>query len=372
MRVVLQPAFDTTANYTTGTATFTKDSATVTFATSTLITQGIQPGQRIKNTSSASTSNTVYEIESVDTNTQVTLNKVYGGTTQSAVAFTIFGRERYILPVYMSEIAFAWHEDFGGAYILDQVPERDFFFSAFDRDSADSPDSYYLVDPFGVERQPSAASAVSIVSSSTEGSGIIVRVYGIVSSVPDHENLTVNGTTRVDGTKAFSFITRIVKSATTTGRITVSDQLPSAGSGSTLAVLPAGQAYTEPIYERIGLHPIPDTVIPINLWGYRAPYELVDNRDVSEWGPDFDNLEILLASAIGMYEERQKEEGDKMFVMYQYALSRLKHRNVDRLDYLPELNRKGFSSYQGRVDSFLHSRLRYRQLGPKYGPMSVL
>lgn len=376
LRCVLEPAFSTSEELTTGTATFTNASKTVTFSGVSLITQGIEPGQRIKATGSGD-SGTVFDVSSVDSESQITLNKNYDGDTSSGTTYQILGKERYSLPVYMNQMAFVWHEAFGYSYILDRIDERDVFFQGFDRETIDTPDAYYLPDPFGVERQPSAASAVSIVSSSNDSNdqsaaGVRVVVFGIVSSVPDREVLTLNGTTRVDGSKSFSSIHRVVKTKTTAGRITLSDQLPSAGTGSTLATLPAGVSYSEPMYKRIGLLPMPNDVIPINIWGYRAPMTLTNDDDISEFGTDFDQAEILLASAIGNWEERQLDEGNSLFKAYRYEISRLKHHNVDRIDFLNVLKSKGNKSFGTRNTAFIHSRLSFRQLGSRFGPMSAL
>lgn len=374
-RVILEPAFSTVGDFTTGTCTFTNDSKTVSAFSSSLITQGVEPGQRIENTTSGASS-TVFTIVSVDSASQVTLDKPYDATTGASQTFKILGQERYTLPIHLTEISFIWHEDFGNTYVLDNIGEREFFFDAYDRNSTNTPTGYYLADPFGVDRQPSAASAISIVSSSNDSSdqssaGVKVIIEGIVSSVPDFEELTLNGTTRVDGTKSFSFITKIYKTKTTAGRITVSDAIPSAGSGSTLATLPANLSYAEPIYKRIGLWPIPDDDdIPINIWGYRAPKQLVNNNDASEWGLEFDLLEILYASYLGSIGEHQKDETNAFFNAYVYELSKLKKKNVDRIDSLPSFARHGTTRYRMRSRSLLHPRLAFSQLGPKFGPMS--
>ena len=373
LRSVLEPAFDTTADLTTGTVSVTNASPTVTFSGVSLITQGIQPGQRFEVTQSGGSSK-VFQIESVDSETQVTLTDDYDGTTASGSTYKIFGRERYTLPIYLSEIGFVWHEDRGTPTVLKQIDERAFFYNEFDRNTSDTPDYYYLIDPFGVERQPSAASALSIVSSSnasgdTSAAGVTVTVFGLVSGVPDQESMTLNGTTRVDGTKSFTFIHRVVKNKSTTGRVTLSDQLPSAGSGSTLATLPQSLTHAEPLYERIGLNPMPSTVIPINIWGYRAPYTLVGDNDISELGLDFDELEIQLASALGCWAERQMAEGDKFFEVYRYNLNKLRARNTDRLDDLPVFLKRGDSLYGRQRSALLHPRLAYSKLGGYYGQM---
>lgn len=373
-RLILEPAFSTVGDYSTGTATFTEDSATVTFTTSTLITQGIEPGQRIKCTQSGGSS-TVFQIKSVDSETQCTLVKPYDDDTVSDGTFTILGKERQTLPCYLSEISFVWHEEFGYPYVLDYIPEREFFWLASNRDTSDTPDSYYLPDPFGVDRQPSAASAISIISSSNAASdqssaGVKVVIEGIVSSVPDIEEITLNGMTRVDGTKKFTHITRCYKTKTTTGRITVSDAIPAAGSGSTLTTIPSGLMYSEPIYNRIGLSPIPDSSnVPINIWGYRAPKRLYNNDDVSEWSNEFDMLEILYASFLGSISEHQSAEVNAFFNAYVYELAKLKKKNVDRINDLPRFMKHGVSQYRTRSRAFVHPRLAYSQFGPKFGPM---
>ncbi len=373
MRVILEQAISTTGDYTTGTCTFTNASAAVTAFSSSPLTQGVEPGQRIKNTTSGA-SGTVFQIKSVDSATQITLDRPYDGTTGTSQTYKVLGKERYTLPVELAEISFIWHEDYDSVYVLDQVDERDLHFNSWDRDSTATPTSYYIMDPTSVDRQPSAASTIRIVSSSNasgdqSAANVVVLIEGIVSGVPDREEIVLNGTTAVDGSKSFTSINRITKTKTTTGRVTVSDAIPSAGSGATLATLAPDLTYQTAIYTRIGLNPLPDdSNIILNVWGYRQPKELVNDNDISEWGPEFDMLEVLYASYLGNIGERQPQEADRFFQAYLYELSKLKARNTDRLDFLHTFKRSRNVVWGNSSRSFLHPRLSYRQFGPNYGP----
>lgn len=366
-RVILEPAFRTTGDWTTGTCTFTNASRTISAFSSSPVTQGVEPGQRITNTTSGGSSK-VFTIESV-TSTTIVVSEPYDGTTGTFQTFKVLGKERYTLPCYLSEISFLWHEDFGQSYVLDSIGEREFFFDAYDRDSTDTPTGYYVMDPFGVDRQPNAGSVISVVSSSNASSdqssaGVKIVVEGIVSNLPDQEEITLNGTTTATGSKSFTFIRRIWKTKTTTGRVSVTG-----ADSEALVTLPANLTYPEPIYNRIGLWPIPDDDdIAVNLWGYLSPKQLVNDNDVSEWSREFDLLEILYASYLGSIGEHQNDQTNAFFNAYVYELAKLKKKNVDRVDSLPTFAKHGVSRYRMRQRSLLHPRLAYSQLGPKYGP----
>lgn len=69
--------------------------------------------------------------------------------------------------------------------------------------------------------QPSSAGTVSVASSDTDDTTQAITIDGLVNSLRTSEAITLNGTTSVSGTKSFSHIYGVRKSAETEGTVTV-------------------------------------------------------------------------------------------------------------------------------------------------------
>ena len=205
-----------------------------------------------------------------------------------------------------------------------------------------------------VIEQIKSASVISVVSSSTSDTTQKVTVFGTVSGYPDYEQISLTGTTTANGTKSFSSIERVVKDASTTGRITVSANT----AGTTLAVLPVGDTTAGIIYRKINIWPLPNSVFPIQVYYYKDPYRLVNDYDVHDLGGDFDEAIILLSVSKIKYETSQVE-GDRWYDMYKDEISNLRGTNVDKFDFFPHLLRP--KSYNN--NTMVHPHLLRRQFG---------
>jgi hypothetical protein len=178
-------------------------------------------------------------------------------------------------------------------------------------------------------------SVVSVVSSSTaDTSAVQVMVMGVVGGYPDSELLTLNGTTLVTGSKTFSSIERVAKNTTTTGRITVSGN----SAQDTVAIIPAGNVTSGIQYKKVQLWPLPSSAGIINVEYYKDPYKLVNDYDVHELGQEYDEALILLSVA-KLRSDTNQAENTNVFQYYTDEINNLKKTNVDKIDWMPTLER---------------------------------
>ena len=367
----LTATIDTDPPHTTGTVTVTKDSKTWTGASTPawLTSANARKGRRIKVTSSGTgtgqASGLLFRIDTITSDTVLTTERAYDVNGDSTMTYRILGREDYTLPPQTGRLAIIWHEGFGYPFAMRFVTDREFFDSQTDFDRNDTPTLYRMWTEDWVLEQPKAASVMRIASSDSGDTSIDVTVHGIVSSFPDSEKITTNssnGTTAVSGSKSFTRIDRVTKDATTVGRITVD-----ANSANTIiATIPAGDILAGLQYKHIQIFPPPDDTYVLNVWYYKDPARLVNDEDIHELGPDFDEVIVLLATS-KLQAEQSKDDVDKFFALYNAELKILRRKNADKLDWLPRLQRPRQSSFgQPR----LARNLTFAQVGSRFGPSS--
>jgi hypothetical protein len=280
-------------------------------------------------------------------------------TTFSTTAST----ESYVLDPQVADRFFIWHESYGYPFVLFYVPEQEFLSLNVDKDTTGTPTHYRTWTTDMIKTQPSSASVVTIVSSSSSDTNISVTVFGTVSSYPDYEIIVTNassGTTSVAGSKSFTKIDRIVKASSSIGRITATSN----AAVVTLAVLPVGDTTAGIIYRKANLYPVPSSTITMNVYFYKDMYRLVNDGDVHELGHHFDEAIILLSVAKINYETN-KDEGDKFFGLYNDEIKVLKKNNVDKIDWFPKLMKPNQGS---GYSPLVHPYLTYAQIGGSYGP----
>lgn len=352
--------FDTKTSYTTGTGavTVTNGSKNVTVTGATFLTDGIEVGRRI----SLGGSNLRYTIVTITGETTLTVDINYDGTSSSTQSYSILPKEEYALAAQATQIGCLWHEAFGYPYVMQYVPNLEFLQSQTTMFYTAVPRYYREWNMDMVLRQPNSASAVTIVSSSASDTTPTVTVFGLVSGYPDQETITLNGTTSAVGTKSFSTIDRIVKNATTVGRITATTN----SANVTVAVIPVGDGTAGIMYNKVRLWPLPSSVFPMNVWYYKQPWRLVNDQDVHELGQEFDNAIVMLATAKIRYQNNQKE-GDRFLALYTDEIKSLKKSNGDKIDFLNVLKRPEESRTR---DAYLNPNLAFSQLGGYYGPSS--
>lgn len=347
--------FSTRGTYSVGSGVgaYTLDSTLITVPTASFLTAGIKIGQRIN----LSGDRNYHIIETIPTESTITIKEAYSGTTTLLGTYEIMGQEEYNLPIQAGHSMFLWYENGGSPQPLHYLPDQDFFLGGV---SSGTPTHYRMWGEDMVIEQPRSSSVITISSSSSTDTDISVSVFGLVAGYPDFEVVMTNssnGTTSVAGSKLFSHVERVAKNNSSTGRISVT-----VNSGlTTVAVLPVGDTTAGIVYKKIQLWPYPDEAFPINVFYYKDPYRLVNDGDISELGASFDEAIILMATG-KIKAESNQAEGDKFFLFAMDEIKSLKKTNIDKIDWFPKLEAPLY--YWG---GDVHPYLNARQVGSNYG-----
>lgn len=337
----------------TGAASVTNGSINFTVTGATFITDDIRIGRYIKFDGSV----IYFKIATITGETTGTLDQVFDGTTSSTLAYAISPQEEYVLPIQIGHSAFLWHRKYGMPKIMKYITAYDFYVAGVLDILTNIPVAYRMWGVDSCLEQVKAPSIMTISSSSTSDTNISITVFGIVSGYPDYEIITTNssdGTITVSGVKSFSSVERIVKNQNTIGRIAVTSNT----AHVTVGILPVGSTTTGPMYTKIQVYPLPNSIFPINVFYYKLPYKLVNDGDVAEIGEDFSEAIILLASAKMKAEQNQTADAQNFMNLYQDEIKSLKQTNIDKIDWKKELREPG----DGDNDQFTGG-LRYAQIG---------
>lgn len=352
--------FDTKTTYSTGTGAVTVTNGSKSFSVvgATFLTDQVEVGRRI----SLGGSNKRYTLKTITSETAGTVDINYDGTSSAAQSYSILPKEEYTLPAQATQIACLWHEAFNYPYVMKYIPNLEFLQSSTTFFYSAIPIYYREWNIDMVLRQPNTASVVTVSSSSNSDTSQTVTIFGLVSGYPDQETINLNGTTNAVGSKSFSVIDRVVKNASTVGRITCTTN----SANVTIAVLPVGDGTAGIMYNKVRLWPFPSVVFPMNVWYYKQPWRLVNDQDVHELGQEFDHAIILLTTAKIRYQNNQKE-GDRFLALYKDEINSLKKLNGEKLDFLNLLKRPEESRFLGNG---IHPQVLYNQLGGNFGGMS--
>ena len=358
-----ESSFDTVIAYSegTGACTATEDSADITVTGATFITDGVEVGRRINVEGSSKN----FRIKYITGETTITLDQTYDGDTASDLDYSILPQGTYNLAMHSSHHAILWHEQYGKPMQLGYITSQESFGNGLREDTTGVPSYYRMWGEDAAIMQPRQASIVSIVSSSASDTSGSITIFGTVSDYPDYETISLNGTTTADGSKSFSHIERIVSTSTArVGRVTVSAN----SAADTLAVLPVGATVREVKYHKVQIRPLPTATYPVFCYYYKVPYLLVNDEDVHELGSDFDSAVIYLATSI-VRGETSQEESKTYLGMYVNEIKSLKRFHLDKIDWLPRLN-KGSMGGEGGFGGFLHPAVAYGQIGGSgmFGP----
>lgn len=351
--------FTTKTSYTSGTgyALVTNSSTAFSFTSTAcdLWTDKIEVGRRID----FGTDSYYYTIMALNSNTNGVLDVPFRGTTSTATTYKIYPQEEYNLPIQVDHRAFLWHEDFGYPFLMNYLPEQTFIGSGSEIVEEDTPTHYRMWGENTVMAQPPTATPLSIIStsSSTSDTTVQISIFGKSAGYPYSESVTVRGLTNTNSTVEFESIERVSKDATTNGRISIT----SSRGSYTIAVLPAGDTTATIKYSKVQLYPLPTRNFNINVCYYKDPYRLVNDDDIHELGQEFDEAIILFSVAKIKYQENQIE-ADKWVMLYVDEIRNLKKTNMDKIDWLPTLQRPNKSRNQ-----FVTANLLYRQVGGNYG-----
>lgn len=354
--------FTTDAEYTTGTGavSVTASSKSVSVTGATFLTDGIQVGRRLQ----LGGSNLVYTIRTITSETAFTVDKAYDGTTSTTQSYTIYGREEYNLPIQASHRLFLWHDQFGYPLPMAFITDQDYFKSRVSLSTRGIPTHFRMWGEDMVLRQPNTGSVMRISSSSSSDTTKNVTIFGTVGGYPDYETITTNasnGTTAVSGSKTFTYVERVVKDASTVGRITVDSN----SANVTVAVLPVGDTTAGILYRKVQLYPLPEDAFDVQVYYYKDPYRLVNSGDCHEMGQEFDEA-IILLSVAKIKMETGQEEGEKFFSLFKDELRILRQENLDDISWIPTLQKAKDSRH---MDLFINPNLSYSQLGGNFGPI---
>jgi len=353
--------FDTVTSYTTGTGAASATSGTVnaTLNTATLLTDDVHIDRYIKFGGSAK----YYKVASITGETTVTLNQVYTAATMTTMSYEIFPQREYNLPIQAGHRAFLWHEDYGYPYLMNFMTDQDMVWLGLHHWEKNIPTHYMMWGEDMAEQQPKQAGTLTVFSTKSGDTSIGVTIFGTSGGYPAYEIITTNssdGTTATTGGVSFSEVERVVKNASTAGRVGV---YADAGTATTVATLPIGDTTAGITYRKIQLFPLPTRVFPVNVQYYKDPYRLVNDGDVHELGQDFDEAIITLAVA-KLKGETDQKEASVFFAMFKDELKTLRRTNTDKIDWYPELRRPR----SNRGDLRVTSNLLYRQMGSNFGP----
>ena len=355
-----EDTFDTVTTYDegSGAGTFTEDSKDITVVGATFITDNIKIGRRISLQGSSSN----YKIATITGETTLTLDRVYDGTTIAGTGtYSILAQEEYNLPAQATHRIFLWHEENGNPSMLQYLTEKDAIACGIDLTSESTPTHYRMWNQNMVIDQLFEASVITISSSAAADTSVPVTIFGMVSGYPDYEVILTDssdGTTDSAGSKSFTSVERVVKGASSTGRITATANTGNA----TIAVMPVGDTTAGINYAKVKLYPLPNSVFPINVYYYKDPFRLVNDSDVHELGAQFDEAIALLAVAKIQYAS-SKDDGDKFMALYQDEVRSLRKHNVDKMDWFPTLRGRNW----GSGDIMVHPQLSARQVGAYFG-----
>lgn len=331
--------FNTIAAYSTGTATVTNGSVSVTLSGGTTTSGHSDIGRYVKFNGSAK----YFKVATITSNSAFTLDQAFDGTSASGVSYSFMGKEEYVLPIQIGHSAFFWHRQYGRPYQMIYNPAQEFYTSGALDIMTNIPVNYRMWGAQSTLATITTPSTITLNSSSTTDTSIAVTIFGIVNGQPDYEIINTNGsdgTTSVVGLKSFSSVDRISKNQNTTGVISVYQTTLLIQIGA----LPVGNTTTGPMSTRIQLYPLPNAAFPINCFYYKLPFQLVNDGDVTELGEEFSEAIILLATAKLKAEQNQSEDVD-YFRFYTDEIESLRKVNVDKIDWAMELKRpKGSGS----------------------------
>jgi len=214
-----------------------------------------------------------------------------------------------------------------------------------DKNDSGSPRNYTLPGTTQIEGQPSAASTLRVVSASASDTTQQVRIRGLVGGQLDTELLSLNGTSNVDGTLSFSEVISISKDANTSGRITVTDVT----GGTTLAVIPRFKNASE--YQKMGLWPVPNSVLTIMVRGLRRPMDFVNAQDVPDLPEAFHEIILIGMVQRGFMYLRNDKRADEMKAYFEEGIKNLKESQAAKFETIPRLRGRPtrFSISVGRL-----------------------
>ncbi|MBU0598894.1 hypothetical protein KKF61_07990 [Patescibacteria group bacterium] len=219
---------------------------------------------------------------------------------------------------------------------LSQVPDELFYDYIPNPTETGNPLFYRFWEQEGLEVRLSTDDTLKVSSSSaSDSSAIKVILSGYdTSGIKRSEELSLNGTTAVDGTITWDAgrSMRISKSDDTAGLITVAEKT----SSTTLLVM--GEHERSPRFKVIGLYPIPSSAITIYLEYYTSIRRLEHDSQV----PDINDkwLWVVKLGALTKIYQHQEPDSQRVITtqeLYRRGVESMVKSDLLQPDYIPHL-----------------------------------
>ena len=212
---------------------------------------------------------------------------------------TTAGVSEYVLPYYIKQVLYVASDDSSNPRRIDEYQEKMYEDLIGKNTKRGYPDKYIFREYVGISSQPSSATAIGVVSSDAADTTQQVRIEGIVDGVYDSETLTLNGTTFVSGSKSFSRIDKIIKSAVTNGTVSVKKS----DESETYETIPS--PLLTPRYTKIQFYPTPGQSENIKLKVQIYPFDLVADNDIPLLPLDYHYILVLFGEMV--YWKREND-----------------------------------------------------------------
>ena len=232
------------------------------------------------------------------------------------------GTEDYVLPSDCIDILSVF--DKTNKVRLTQIDSQEWVHDYYESiDSQGNPINYILIDDV-VKKQPTSASLISFISSSSSDTTQIVYVRGIVDGVEDYETVNLSGTASVATTKQFSKIYGISKSTVTQGYVTVTSNSGAVENGV------FAKETLQLRYKKIRLAPIPANSLTLEIVYAQKALPMSQSYDY----PTLECEDILEAGAMadGLRYKRQYAKADYWERIFESRLDDLTWASANKAD----------------------------------------
>jgi hypothetical protein len=186
-------------------------------------------------------------------------------------------------------------------YLVRPFAEEDFDTRIPNPTATGNPEKYMLFEYAGVETQPTAASALTLASSSASDTTQQVLIRGVVSGQEDYEIATLNGTTSVVTSKQFTSVRSISKSAETAGRITITS------NSAAVTVLTLGPLEKTTRLKKVRFYPTPTSTLTATIKHFKQPFVPTQALDDSEIPSRWDYVVEQWAFAMALQPQGQDQ-----------------------------------------------------------------
>jgi len=223
---------------------------------------------------------------------------------------TVVGTQRYVLPDDFGKEISCTDTTNSGELSKFQIDE---LYSTYKTITGTGSIERYAIVDSPVQAQPSAASTLSIVSSSASDTSQTILIRGISSGVEVYESVTLTGISAATSANSYTRIKGISKSGATAGYVTITSN----SAAVTNAVIPLETLETR--YKILIIHYVPTSVSTIALPYIVNPLPLSQDYDY----PVIDIADLIEIGAIAdcLRYKRQFSKANVYEVNYTHQLN---------------------------------------------------